>query len=325
MSFYKDLANKTKAVATTQSKDKEKKSEPRGSVAAFIDVIGDLKEAESKVKSLESENEQLKANHQKSLTVKIDSLVASPFQTRKLDLVRVTELKEHLACNKLATPISVRASSLHPGKFEILSGHHRVEAFKELGRTEIEAIIQMMDDQEAQELIFYDNLMAPDLPDFEKYKGFAAIQKRTGQSYRELAENAGIHKSAVGHYFSFEKLPEKAKKLLEEYPHLIGSAAAQKISTLKANEDKIVTGLQKIIAGELDQKRIIAFLKHDQSLKSESQHIASVIKQGEKTVCTLSTKNDKSITLTFEKGFKAQDWHQRLVAFIEKESDSSVN
>ena len=192
----------------------------------------------------------------------------------------------------------------------------------QLGRTEIEAIIRPMDDEEAQKRIFFDNLMAPDLPDFEKYKGFAAIQKRTGQSYRELAEDAGIHKSAVGHYFSFEKLPEKAKELLDEHPNLIGSSAAQKISTIKADEEKIVLGLQKILAGELDQKRIISFLKSDGLPKKEPQRIENVIKHGDQTICTLNTKNNKSITLTFGNGFNAHDWHQRLVTFIKKESDS---
>jgi ParB family chromosome partitioning protein len=115
---------------------------------------------------------------------------------------------EHLANNELTTPIVVRPSSTATGKFEIIAGHHRVEAFKQLGRTEIEATIRQMDDQEAQKRIFFDNLMAPDLPDFEKYKGFAALRKCTGQSYDALAKDAGISKALVGHYTSYHPCKE---------------------------------------------------------------------------------------------------------------------
>lgn len=306
------LLAKTANISAKENVLKSDISEPKTSPGRLLDVQGKIHAAEERVLSLQKELG-------KALTLPIDQLVASPFQTRKLDLARVRELKEHLACNKLATPISVRPSSLYLGKFEILSGHHRVEAFKELGRTEIEAIIQIMDDQEAQERIFYDNLFAPDLPDFEKYKGFSAIRQRTGQSHNALAEEAGISKTLVTFLFAFEKLPRKALDLLEIHPTLIGATAAQKIASVKADEDKVVTGLQKIIAKELDQKTIITFLKSDESQKSTPQHIEHVIKQGKQTVCRLSTKNNNSITLTFETGFNAQDWHQRLVAFIEKE------
>ena len=312
------LLAKTANISVKENVLKSDVSEPKTSPGRLLDVQGKIHAAEERVLSLEKELGE-------ALTLPIDQLLGSSFQTRKLDLARVRELKEHLAFNKLATPISVRPSSLYPGKFEILSGHHRVEAFKELGRTEIEAIIQLMSDQEAQERIFYDNLFAPDLPDFEKYKGFSAIRQRTGQSYDALAKGAGISKALIGHYFSFERLPGKAIDILNQRPEILGATAAQKIASLKADENKIVLGLEKIIAGELDQKTIITFLKSDESQKSVPQHVEHVIKQGEQTVCTLSTKNNKSITLTFEKGFNAQDWHQRLVAFIEKESGSSIS
>lgn len=271
---------------------------------------------------ISKELDKTKALLGKAVVLFIGNLLPSSLQTRKLDLARVEELKEHLEHSELTTPIIVRPSSLGQDKFEIIAGHHRVEAFKKLGRTEIEAIIRPMDDQEAQKRIFFDNLMAPDLPDFEKYKGFAAIRQSTGQSYDALAKDSGISKALVGHYFSFERLPKKALDILDQRPEVLGATAAQKIASLKADEDKVVLGLEKIIAGELDQTKIIAFLKNNGSPKSVPQHVENVVKHGEQTICTLSTKSNKSITLTFGKNFNALDWHQRLVAFIEKESTS---
>lgn len=323
MNFYKDLANKTKAIeATSSNKEKDKKVESRGSVAAFVDIVEDLKEAKSNVEKLENENKQLRVNYGKSLVIAIDNLISSPLQTRKLDTKRVSDLAEHLANNELTTPVVVRPSSTHTDKFEIIAGHHRVEAFKKLGRTEIEAIIRPMDDEEAEKRIFFDNLMAPDLPDFEKYKGFAALRKRTGQSYDALAKDAGISKTLVTYYFSFEKLPAKALNVLNKHPGIVGANAAQKIATLKADETKIVTALQKVVSGELDQKRIIAFLKNDEMSNTEPKNKERVFRRGEETVCTLQNKSDRIFTLTFNKGFDTSDWYQKITAFIEQESSA---
>lgn len=307
------LLAKTANISAKETIHKSDLSGPKTSPGRLLDVQGKINAAEERVLALQEKIG-------KALVMPIDKLLASHLQTRKIDSKQVNELAEHLASNELTTPVIVRPSTVDTEKFEIIAGHHRVEAFKKLGRTEIEAIIRPMDDQEAQKRIFFDNLMAPDLPDFEKYKGFAAIRQSTGQSYDALAKDSGISKALVGHYFSFERLPKKALDILDQRPEVLGATAAQKIASLKADEDKVVLGLEKIIAGELDQTKIIAFLKNNGSPKSVPQHVEHVIKQGEQTVCTLSTKSNKSITLTFGKNFNAHDWHQRLAAFIEKES-----
>lgn len=321
MNIYDKLGEKTsgiKARVIKKTDEKHLKTAP----AIFIDAKNRMDEAEARAEHLENE---LVKSLGRPTKLKLIELLNSHLQTRKLDLNRVNELAEHLALNELTTPIVVRPSDTCKDKFEIIAGHHRVEAFKQLGRTEIEAIIRPMDDQEAQKRIFFDNLMAPDLPDFERYKGFAAIRQRTGQSHNALAEEAGISKTLVTFLFAFEKLPRKALDLLEINPTLIGATAAQKIASLKADEDKVVLGLEKIIAGQLDQTKIIAFLKQDGSTKPVPQFVEHIVKQGEQTICTLSTKSNKSITLTFGKNFNAEDWHQKLIAFIEKESGSSLN
>lgn len=274
------------------------------------------------IKKLQYELDEINKKIGKPLTLPIENLIPSPLQTRKLDLFRVKELAEHLSNNDLTTPIVVRPFNNEIDKFEIIAGHHRVEAFKHLRRIEIEAIIRPMSDEEALKRIFFDNLMAPDLPDFEKYKGFSAIRKRTGQSYSALAEDAGINKSTIGRYFAFERFPQAALEILDSHPEILGSNAAQDIASINPDEEKLISGLQKIISGELDQKRIIAFLKqdHPHKEKSEKAKQEDIIKCGEHTVCTLQNKNNKTFTLTFHKGFDSHDWHKKLSSFIEKES-----
>ncbi|MCC7005692.1 MAG: ParB/RepB/Spo0J family partition protein [Ottowia sp.] len=266
----------------------------------------------SKIQELEKELEKLKGTQGKPLVLPINKLLPSELQTRKIDVTRISELAEHLAHNKLTTPVIVRPDPKNKECFEIIAGHHRVEAFKKLGRSEIDAIISPMDDDEAAKRIFFDNLMAPDLPDFEKYKGFAAIRKRTGQSYDALAKDAGISKSLVGHYFAFERLPNPAKEFLSKYPKTIGANTAQKIASLKTSDELILIALQKISIGELDQKKISTFLKVS---KKEITHSDDDIQIGEDGFCTVKTRTGK-IILSFKNPSEAKIWQERIVSFI---------
>lgn len=279
--------------------------------------------SDNHIKELNNKLDQINEKLGKALILPIDRLLSSKLQTRKLDLSRVNELADHLSNNELTTPIVVRLSNTDIDKFEIIAGHHRVEAFKKLGRTEIEAILRPMSDEEAQKHIFFDNLMAPDLPDFEKYKGFAAIRQRTGQSYESLAKDAGISKTLVVFYFAFEKLPQKALDILKQHPGIVGANAAQKIAALKANDDKIAIGLKKIINNELDQKSIITFLKGGDIHKAKIDTREQIFKLNGKTICRLQNKDDKTFTLKFDKDFDSSSWHQKLTAFIKGESGST--
>lgn len=73
-----------------------------------------------------------------------------PFENhpfKKRDGIEQRELVESIAQNGLLEPITVR--SFPAGKYEIISGHRRVEACKELGITEVPATIKEMSKDEA--------------------------------------------------------------------------------------------------------------------------------------------------------------------------------
>ncbi|MCC7005429.1 MAG: ParB/RepB/Spo0J family partition protein [Ottowia sp.] len=255
----------------------------------------------------------------RALTLPLEILFDSPLQTRQLDKKRVEELMAHLLQNQLTTPIIVRPHADKAHCFEIIAGHHRVAAFRALGRAEIPAIVTQLDDVEAEKRIFFDNLMAPHIPDYEKYKGFAMLRNRTGQSHESLAKNAGISKTLVTFYFAYEKLPLTARALLDDYPDLIGANTAQKLVAAKVPEPLVLEVLKKIQRGELYQSGILAFLS--QSNANGPNRIFSLketINKNEKSHCTLSTRNNRT-TLTFPNSEEARLWHEKIRVFIEQE------
>lgn len=84
------------------------------------------------------------------MTKNININLLIPFENhpfKKRDGIEQRELVESIAQNGLLEPITVR--SFPAGKYEIISGHRRVEACKELGITEVPATIKDMSKDEA--------------------------------------------------------------------------------------------------------------------------------------------------------------------------------
>ncbi len=87
------------------------------------------------------------------MTKNININLLIPFENhpfKKRDGIEQRELIESIAQNGLLEPITAR--SFPAGKYEIISGHRRVETCKELGITEVPATIKGMSKDEAKTL-----------------------------------------------------------------------------------------------------------------------------------------------------------------------------
>lgn len=321
--FYKDISSKTASVkADPNATPKIHKIGGMGPVSDQLGIARELHEAKELINVLNEENAQLKTSYGNALTIKISDLHPSPFQTRKLDTERVNELAEHLKINSLTTPIIVRSHKTK-GNYEIIAGHHRVEAYKFLGRTEIEAVLKDISDDDARKKIFYDNLMAPSLPDFEKYKGFSELIRTHGLTQSQAADEAGVKRDTIALLMYFEKLPVTARIFLEENPETIGANTAKAIVLAKASEEKILEALQLILENKLDQTKIISFIKPAGN-KSSNIAIENIAKIGDKEFCKLSTAKGKTY-ISFSKPSEAIEWHQKIFSFIKTELDSQLD
>lgn len=88
----------------------------------------------------------------------LDNLV--PFKNQPFRLYsndEMKELKDSIERIGLQNPIIVRR--LENNKYEILAGHNRARAFKELGKEKIPAIIQDVDDDTAQMILVDTNIV----------------------------------------------------------------------------------------------------------------------------------------------------------------------
>jgi ParB family transcriptional regulator, chromosome partitioning protein len=287
-------------------------TEPRTSPGRLMDAQHRINTAQARIKELESQLEERAA-----LDVPLDALVEVSGRRRKLTTEQFQELKSNLAQHALATPILVRG--LPEGRFEIVAGHNRVAAYRELGRATIRANVASIEEGEIEFAAFFSNLLSPSLTDFEKYWNFKRLQELSGLSRTEISESAGLSKSHVTRIFSFDALPDAAKAALAERPERLGSNAAQKLAALTeaGKSDKVVEAVRRLIDDEnFTQDKAVALAAEKPKAVAPS---STVVRSGRKKVCEVSTRNGVVGIRFFDKdATEAEQWGQRIADFINK-------
>jgi ParB family transcriptional regulator, chromosome partitioning protein len=301
-----------KPVEAGQSQNRPVSNEPRTSPGRLMDAQHRINTAQARIKELEEQLQERAA-----LEVPLDALVEVTGRRRKLTSEQFQELKSNLAQHALATPILVRA--LAEGRFEIVAGHNRVAAYRELGRATIRANVASIEEGEIEFAAFFSNLLSPSLTDFEKYWNFKRLQELSGLTRTEISESAGLSKSHVTRIFSFDALPDAAKAALAERPERLGSNAAQKLAALteSGKGEKVTEAVRRLVDDEsFTQDKAVSFATDKPKSAAPS---TTVVRAGRKKVCEVSTRNGVVGVRFFDKdATEAEQWGQRIADFINK-------
>lgn len=118
--------------------------------------------------------------------VPLEQIEASPRNPR-LKLQHVDELAESMQAYGLLQPVVLRDATTR-GRFEIVAGHRRVAAARELGWTEIPATFRRVDDDEAFLLAVIENLQRSDLSAREEAAALEVLVRERGWTTRRVAE-----------------------------------------------------------------------------------------------------------------------------------------
>lgn len=253
------------------------------------------------------------------LEVDIDDLVESPYQTGRIDPKRLDELVENLKSNPLVTPLTVRRRA--DKRLEIVSGHHRREAYRRLGRQKIQVIVIDISDEEALRLVFFANLISPALSEYEKFLGFAKIRyadpnKRV--TLESLAGLSGLSTAYVHGLFSFERLPEEVLSILRGNPGLVGSVLASQMAELPSSmTPRCVEVLQMLARAEISQARAMDWIKRGgQQLARPAKPRPRVFKGPQNTTYAKVVRHPRRIVLDFSQESFATDFEAHLEGAI---------
>ncbi len=157
------------------------------------------------------------------LNLSIGSLTESPYQGRFFDKValkniytkkQLDELAASIESTGLMQPITVRMTG---DNYEIIDGHRRVEAFKQLGKGNIPAIVTEGTEQEVQVMSLVANIQRSNLSNLERAMAFEKIlANAVFSNKKELSVAIGKDETYVGDILNLLKMDARIVKDLAE-------------------------------------------------------------------------------------------------------------
>ena len=263
--------------------------------------------------------------------IKIDMLIPfenHPFKSRTGE--EQTELLESIRANGTLVPIIVRSSSA--GKYEIISGHRRVEACKELSIDTIPAIVKELTNEEAIITMIDANLQRENLLPSEKAFAYKmkveAMKRKAGRPQKnssqvatnidtaaEIGQQLGESRDQVYRYIRLTNLIPELLKMVDE--HRIAFTPAVELSYLPEHE-------QRILYEEIEFADATPSLSQSQRLRKFSEQgrlsvdtvfaVLSEEKPNQKEQVRFMTED---IRKYFPKNYSNKDMQQTIIKLLE--------
>lgn len=263
--------------------------------------------------------------------IKIDMLIPfenHPFKSRTGE--EQTELLESIRANGTLVPIIVRSSST--GKYEIISGHRRVEACKELSIDTIPAIVKELTNEEAIITMVDANLQRENLLPSEKAFAYKmkveAMKRKAGRPQKnssqvatnidtaaEIGQQLGESRDQVYRYIRLTNLIPELLKMVDE--HRIAFTPAVELSYLPEHE-------QRILYEEIEFADATPSLSQSQRLRKFSEQgrlsvdtvfaVLSEEKPNQKEQVRFMTED---IRKYFPKNYSNRDMQQTIIKLLE--------
>ncbi|PEH40495.1 transcriptional regulator [Burkholderia gladioli] len=255
--------------------------------------------------------------------IPLDKLTEVKGRRRYMPPEQYRDLRENLRHNPLNHPVVVRP--LPNDEYEIISGHHRIDAYREIGRQSIRAVLADDRDGDPTVAAFYANLFQSELTDYEKFLGFTDLQRRFPKmTQAQIAEASGKSEAAISFLMAFADLPEEVGALLSTTPSLLGSSSARELARLtkEGKGSQVVLAVQQLAAGEIDQKRAISVAAADPNKAAPRATEVVKIRTGRSPYCELR-RVGKSVRLDFQSEDEAQAVQQAIRAVLESRAEAA--
>ncbi|TAM06375.1 MAG: ParB/RepB/Spo0J family partition protein [Paraburkholderia sp.] len=281
----------------------------------------EAREYQERIQKLTDELEQARKAGG-AMDVPLADLHEVPGRRRHKSPEEFAELRENLRNNKLIHPVAIRARL--EGGFEIVSGHWRTDAYRELGRATIRCVLDEGSEDEATVGAFYANLLQSDLTDYEKYLGFKDIHRRfPDATHTSMADSAGVSRAAVTKLMSFEHLPQPVLEILQARPSLLTANYGLELARLtrEGKAERVVEAVNQLAAGKIDQTQAVKFASADPVKARPVTNAQTVkIKAGRSVYCSMRTAS-KVLRLEFQSEEDAQAVQEELRALLERRAE----
>ncbi len=207
----------------------------------------------------------------------IQDVIANPDQPRRQFKAEALEelsnsIKEHGVIQPI---IVVRDGS----KYKIIAGERRWRAAKQAGLEKIPALVRELNDQAKLELALIENIQREDLTPLEMATAFVKLADQFNMTAAEIGKRVGSAASTISNVKRLVKLPEPAKRALNELR--ISEQHARAILALDGDSQK-------------QQELLDLILRHGWSATRAEQFVIAY-KQGASTP-TEAVKHTETVT-----------------------------
>ena len=137
----------------------------------------------------------------------IRSIQPGKYQPRGgIDPTSLEALARSIEQSGLMQPIVVRRVAGQTGRYELIAGERRWRAMDRLGRTEVPAIVQAVDDAKAAELSLVENLQREDLNPMDRASALRRLADEFGWTHQELADRVGLDRPSISNLLRLNEL-----------------------------------------------------------------------------------------------------------------------
>jgi len=203
----------------------------------------------------------------------IERIRANPFQPRRnFDPAGLEELVQSIRQHGLLQPIVVRARG---DAYELVSGERRLRAFRELGRSQIPAILRPeVSDDEMLELALVENLQRRDLDPIERAQGYRKMIEQLGLTQEQVADKVGLQRPTVANHLRLLELPDPVQQALAK--GLIQMGHARALLGCKA-PDQAQKLLEKAVRDDLSVREVEALVRARSSPTAQTSEPVKVV------------------------------------------------
>ncbi|ABM96845.1 ParB/RepB/Spo0J family partition protein [Methylibium petroleiphilum] len=271
--------------------------------------------------ALTEENRALKEAEGRGKAIPLDFLDDSPYHIGELEPERVKALEDNLKHNPQSSPVVVRLKA--DGRYELLAGRHRVRALRNLGRTEVEAVIKAVDDQQALRIVVYDNHITPNLSDYQKYLGFERIRQERELTVTELAEESGVSLPVLQKIMLFTKLPPAAQEVIRASHRSFGANLFAGLAPLVDDySDQVTEAVKLVAAGKLKQGAAVAWVTKP-GTENAPEPVSVAVMSGKRRYAEIRVKKAGRLEIDFVRAEDASGIVKKLQEFLQQAAKAS--
>lgn len=208
------------------------------------------------------EDQRLKLNKDEHIhSVSLALIKTNPYQPRKtFDEYKLNDLAQSIKQHGVLQPIVLRKTVQG---YYIVVGERRFRASKQLGLTEIPAIVKDLSDEDMMELAIIENLQREDLNAIEEAESYKKLMEDLNITQQEVAQRLAKSRPYIANMLRLLKLPTDVAKMVRNGElsgahgrTLLGLKSPQKMKTVAkkaAKESWSVRYLESYINDYLNQ------------------------------------------------------------------------